>query len=88
MTAERERRRRLSRAEIESLCLLRVIGEGACSMADVATRLSLSPALARYVASALHPLCLSGFVVVVDERVSITEAGARWARERLLDLEA
>jgi DNA-binding IclR family transcriptional regulator len=73
---------RPSRAEIERLCLLKAIGDGS-SLSAVAQNLGLSPQLAHAIRHALQTLIEAGFVEASGDRVSPTEEGVRYLRERV-----
>lgn len=74
-----------SREEIESLCILHAIGARGCRGSELATRLGLSPALAGLVSESIGPLVSAGWVEQEEERISRTDRGSRWLKQRLSD---
>ena len=76
--SERARTPRLSRAEIETLCVLYSIGTG-CEVPELTARLGLSSALAPVVAEAVAELVRAGDITVDSDLVTLSAAG----RERL-----
>lgn len=77
---------RPSRAEIETLCLLDVVGEGESTLGDLTERLGLARELWQAVEWAILPLVSRGHLEVREERVSRTEAGRAWLEQRLVAL--
>ena len=77
---------KLSRAEIETLCILSVVGKGGCPAGDLASRLGLSPTLASAVAEGMTILEDQGILERVDDKFSVTEAGAEMLTTRLATL--
>ncbi len=71
---------KLSRADIETACMLLAIGEGSAT-AQVVVRLGLSPAIGRAVENALNQLAGSGLVTAENERWSLSNAGRAKLRD-------
>ena len=70
----------LSRAEIETLCVLHVVGARGCPVLHLAERLGLSPSVAEEVAEGMRPLVMAGVLDRSPEDMfTVTDAG----RERL-----
>jgi hypothetical protein len=82
----RDKVARPSRAEIESLCLLEVIGDGGTTLGEVTARLGFPPALVSATEQAILALVGRGYVAVGATRVDVTEAGRTWMRRRLSEL--
>ena len=75
---------RLSRAEIETLCVLHAVGSG-CSMEELTARLGFSRNLASIVGDAVHALTETANLAVDDEGlVELTVAGRGYLRDRLV----
>lgn len=78
---------RLSRADIETLCILNAVGEGTCTPRQLAERLGLSVDLASVLADVLQELAAGGLLVQqvgeVGGPYSVTSEGAAWMAERL-----
>lgn len=77
---------RLSRLDVETLCVLHAVGQG-CSGPELAQRLGLSPELGATLARGLDPLVQSGWLHVELDRIHITEPGRQHLAERLRSLE-
>lgn len=82
----RDKVARPSRAEIESLCLLDVIGDSGATVGEVTARLGFPPELASATEQAILALVGRGYVEVGATRVDVTEAGRTWMRRRLSEL--
>jgi hypothetical protein len=67
--------RKLSRGDIETLCVLYVVGEGGCPARDLAGRLGLSPSIAPEIAAGMDSLVTAGLLDLEEDRFSLTEAG-------------
>jgi hypothetical protein len=77
---------RPSRAEIETLCLLDVVGQGEATLGDLTERLGLARELWQAVEWAILPLVARGHLEVREERVSLAEGGRAWLEHRLAEL--
>ena len=77
----------LSRAEIESLCIVHVASTRAQSFVDLAHSLGLSGELATAVQEAIEPLVAGGRLEVVEGLVRTTERGRTWLQNRLTELD-
>ncbi len=66
---------KLSRGDIETLCVLHVVGDEGCPAADLAGRLGLSPTIASEIAAGMDSLVGSGLLELEKGRFSLTEAG-------------
>lgn len=77
---------RLSRAEIETLCVLHAVGRSGCPAGQLADRLGLSVSLASVVAGAMQGLILDGLLERVDERFFLTVRGRELLTMRLAAL--
>ena len=62
-----------------------MVGDEGCTLADLAVRLGLSPRLARTVADAVRSLVDSGWLELVEDRVTPTEAGREYLGESLAE---
>ena len=78
---------RLSRADIETLCILNAVGEGTCTPRQLGERLGLSVDLASVLADVLQELAAGGLLVQqvgeVGGPYSVTAEGAAWMADRL-----
>jgi DNA-binding MarR family transcriptional regulator len=74
---------KLSRGEVETLCVLAAIGRGGCDVREVAERLGLSPTLAEVIAGGLEPLVAAGLLLRERRFVEVTEEGHRMLSSRL-----
>ena len=78
---------RLSRADIETLCILNAVGEGTCTPRQLAERLGLSVDLSSVLVDVLQELAAGGLLVQqvgeVGGPYSVTSEGAAWMAERL-----
>jgi hypothetical protein len=78
---------RLSRADIETLCILNAVGEGTCTPRQLAERLGLSVDLASVLVDVLQELAAGGLLVQqvgeVGGPYSVSSEGAAWMAERL-----
>jgi hypothetical protein len=77
---------RPSRAEIESLCLLDVIGDGGTTVGELTARLGLPPELGSVIDQAILALVGRGYVTVGATQVSVTDAGRAWMERRVSEL--
>ena len=75
-----------SRGEIETLCVLHVVGSSGCQAGDLAIRLGLSATLAGVVAEGMERLIMAGLLERVEERFMVTDAGRKKLRTRLAEL--
>ena len=66
---------KLSRGDIETLCVLHAVGEQGCPAGDLAERLGLSSTIASEIAAGMDSLASSGLLELEDERFSLTAAG-------------
>ena len=80
-------RERVSRADIESLCILNAVGDDTCTPRQLAERLGLSGALATVLVDALQELSAAGLLASPEGDIggpySVTEDGVAWMAERL-----
>lgn len=76
---------RLTRHDIETMCILLALREGGCPMETLATRLGLAIALVEPLAGCIAPLVRDGTVVTTDDRVSLSTRGHAWLTARLAD---
>ena len=74
---------KISRAEIEALCLLDAVGDRGCSISDLPARLGFSSLLSQPVNEAIEPLVASGWIERRRDTVALTDAGHRHLHERL-----
>jgi len=77
---------KLSREEIETLCVLSAIGEEGCPIGDLATRLGLSRTLAGAVADGMRALVDQGLLACEDDQFFLTEEGVDMLETRLAEL--
>lgn len=82
MNRQEEQPRRLSRSEIETLCVLHAVGDAGCPAGALATRLGLSPSIAPEIAAGMDGLVRGGWLTLDEHRFALTEAGAKRLRER------
>ncbi len=77
-----------SRAEIETLLVLYVVGSDGCACDELASRLGLSQTLSHAVANGLGFLVLAGWLEQdeTENRFSLTEAGRLKLTSRLAEL--
>lgn len=73
---------KLSREEIENLCILHAVGEIGCPSEALAGRLGLSEGLKAAVASAVQTIVARGWLVQELDRLVPSPAGNQWLRER------
>lgn len=66
---------KLSRADIETLCVLYVIGDRGCPKGDLAERLGLSPTIAPEIAAGMDSLLRAGLLALEDDEFVLTDAG-------------
>ena len=66
---------KLSRGDVEVLCVLYVVGEKGCPVNQVAQRLGLSPSIAAQVAEGMTSLVDDGLLVLEGDRFTLTSAG-------------
>ena len=59
---------KLSRSDIETLCVLHAVGKAGCRAGDLATRLGLSASLASAVADGMGGVIHSGLLDRSDDR--------------------
>ena len=77
----------VSRAEIETMCMLEAIPSQGCDLSALPETLGLAPTLLVPVTASLDPLLASGWVEVLDGRVQLTSAGRSWLDQRKSELE-
>lgn len=65
----------LSRAGIETLCVLHAVGEDGCPASELAARLGLSPTIAPEIAAGMDSLVRSGLLDLEEGLFTLTEAG-------------
>jgi predicted transcriptional regulator len=73
---------RPSREDIEVFVMLDALARGARSIGELAEHLGLSPALAEAVTTSVDPLVARGLIDRQADKVSLSESGAVWLRER------
>lgn len=78
----------VSRAEIETMCMLEAISEHGCKLSALPEKLGLAPTLLSAVTAALEPLLASGWVEICEGRVQIASAGRGWLGGRQSELQA
>lgn len=66
---------KLSRGDIETLCVLHAVGAGGCPAGDLAERLGLSASIAPEIAAGMDSLVNSGLLNLEDGHFSLTDAG-------------
>ncbi len=71
------------REEIETLCLLHVVGPRACSLSQLAARLGLASSLVPAIKVAIETLSGAGWLALVGEMVSRTDEGGAYLAARL-----
>lgn len=81
-TDSSDKRSVLSRGEIENACMLSAIPDEGCTFRDLSARLALSPLLEEPVAEAIAPLVNAGWVQESDGRVSVSQTGRAWLKDR------
>jgi coproporphyrinogen III oxidase-like Fe-S oxidoreductase len=72
-------RRRPSREDIETFCILQVVGPGSLDIAQLPVRLGLSHAHAGALEEAIAPLVERGWLARDENEICVTEAGSKWA---------
>jgi DNA-binding IclR family transcriptional regulator len=77
---------KVTRGEIENLCILHAVGDQGCPLGELPERLGLSPTLVVAVAESLTGLLGMGWLTREDETVTQTEEGRAWLGRRLLEL--
>ena len=73
----------LSRGEVETLCILSVVGVDGCPTHELAPRLGLSRSLAVGIAHGMAPLVGSGLLLQLEDMFYVSDAGAALLRGRL-----
>jgi len=71
-------RETVSRADIETICVLEAIAKHGCELSALPEKLGLAPTLLSPVTAALEPLLASGWVEIYEGGVQITPAGRAW----------
>ena len=84
--SEPERGARLSRQEIEVLCILHAVGSG-CALDELVVRLGFPGQLAEVVAEAIEPLIAAGELTADGGMVGVTAAGRAHLSARLSFIE-
>lgn len=77
---------KVTREEIENLCILHAIGDQGCPLGDLPARLGLSPTLVSAVTESLTGLLGTGWIRREDDTLTQTEKGREWLTRRLLEL--
>lgn len=77
---------RISQHEVETICLLLAVEDGACSSESLAERLGLGSALVQPLAACIEPLVRDGRLGSTAGAVCLSDRGRAWLRERLRDL--
>jgi hypothetical protein len=75
---------RLSRAEIETLCLLRAVGPDGCAPDQLPPRLGLSGMLEDALSTATRPLIDTGLLAIDNDRIVLTPRGADFLASALV----
>lgn len=78
----------VSRAEIETICMLEAIPEQGCDLIALPEKLGLAPTLLSPLTAALEPLIDSGWAEICEGRVQITSTGRAWLGGRKSELQA
>lgn len=78
----------VSRADIETICILEAIPGPGCDLSALPEALGLAPTLLGPVTGSLQPLLASGWIEVFDGRVQVTSAGRIWLEQRKAELQA
>jgi hypothetical protein len=66
---------KLSRGDVEVLCVLYVVGEKGCPVAQVAQRLGLSPSISAQIVEGVISLVNDGLLVQEGDQLKLTSAG-------------
>ncbi len=77
---------KVTREEIETLCLLHAVGPHGCPVGELAARLGLSATLAPAVTESIAPLIGTGRLAMTDNIVTRTATGDHWLTQRLSEL--
>ncbi len=77
----------LSRADIETICILEAISSAGCALSALPEALGLAPTLLGHVTVSLDPLLASGWLEMFDGRVQLTSAGRSWLDRRKFEVE-
>ncbi len=77
---------KVTREEIETLCLLHAVGPHGCPVGELAARLGLSSTVASAVAESIVPLVGAGRLAMDDGSIRRTREGDRWLAQRLSEL--
>jgi hypothetical protein len=77
---------KLSRAEIETLCVLHAVGPSGCWVGDLTARLGLSASLALVVAQGMERIVFSGLLERDEEWFRLTRPGREMLGKRLAEL--
>lgn len=77
---------RPSRGEVETLCILHVVGRQGCAEAELAPRLGLSPTLGAALVAGLQPLLDRALLIRGCGRLHLTSEGDAHLRRRLGEL--
>lgn len=75
--------KRLSREDIETLCVLEALGEGRCESGVLAMRLGFDTQHADVVRAAAVAISKKGYVTLDEASVTRTPEGTGWLRECL-----
>lgn len=78
--------RRPSRAEAEMLCMMLALGDEACTLLGLTSRLGLTEAHAAAVEEAYRALVSLRCVELRDARFAATRAGLEWLASRMREL--
>jgi hypothetical protein len=78
---------RISREDIERLCILYAVGPGCSGPCELAERLGLSLSLCNEVIEAILPLENTGMLESVEGRILLTEVGSEYLTESLAQLQ-
>ena len=78
----------ISRADIETICILEAIPGPGCLLSALPGALGLAPTLLGPVTASLEVPLASGWVEVLNGHIQVTSAGRTWLGERKSELQA
>lgn len=74
---------KLSRQEIETVCIVYALGTDGCTAEELTSRLGLGPSLTAVVVGVLESFVAEGWIARGDDRFFPSIAGREWVRRRL-----
>jgi hypothetical protein len=77
---------KVTREEIEELCILHAIGARGCALGELPERLGLSPTLVGVVTESLAGLLGAGRLERAEDVIIQTTEGRAWLARRLVEL--